>query len=194
MKNYRVLLAAVLCLSFACRQKDKDKEDGKKFISVPSLVEKQVAHVDTSLYMIIKIVTTDSLHSDTSYILREDFRAAAKEFLEIPDLSDKKLAKRFIEEPARYDEQLNRVIISYTPVRPEKEEYKNLELTVTPGVDTSENVKNVIVTRIIRNRDSLLQKNMLWIMDRSFLITTISQKPGQPEKTTTTKVTWNEDN
>lgn len=33
---------------------------------------------------------------------------------------------------------------------------------------------------------------MFWQMDKSFQITTISQKPGQPEKTKIIKVTWNE--
>jgi hypothetical protein len=193
MKKTLVLLPAAIILLSGCGQKN-NKEESKSFISVPSLIEKQVALVDTSLYMITKIVTTDSLHSDTSYIKREDFRTAAKEFLEIPDLSDKKIAKRFKEETPRYDQLLGRAIISYTPVDPVAEEYKSQELTVAPNEATGDNVKNIIVTRVISNRDSFMQKNMLWMMDKSFTITTLSQKPGQPEKTTTTKVTWNEDN
>jgi hypothetical protein len=39
---------------------------------------------------------------------------------------------------------------------------------------------------------SLIQK-MYWNADRNFSIISFSQLPGQPEKTTTTKVIWNDD-
>ncbi len=172
--------------------KSSKKDEAKNFISTRSLIEKQVAHVDTSLYPIVKITTIDTLPPDTTYIPREQFREAAKEFLAIPDLSDPKVAKRFKEEPARYDQLLNRAIITYTPVDPVNEEYKTHELLVTPSV-AGDKVNNIIITRVITNRNGHMQKNMLWVLDRSFQVTTITQEPGKPEKTTTTKVTWNED-
>ncbi|MBK6828489.1 MAG: hypothetical protein IPG86_17270 [Chitinophagaceae bacterium] len=51
----------------------------------------------------------------------------------------------------------------------------------------------MIIIREISNRDSFLQKKMLWQTNRSFQIVTTSQKPGKPEVTTVTKVAWNED-
>jgi hypothetical protein len=190
MKNYLLISFIVLTLLPAC--KSKPKEEPKKFISVLSLIEKQVAHVDTSLYSIRKIVTVDTLPGDTTYIPREDFRAAAKDFLEIPDLSNPKVAKRY-KEDNRYDELLNRVIISYTPLSPEKEEIQKQEILVTPNIATGDKVNNIIIERIISNRDGFLEKKMLWQTDRNFLITTTTQKPGEPEKVTVTKVIWNED-
>ena len=186
-----MLLFIIVTAIPACRQ--KKKEDDKKFISVLSLIKKQVAHVDTSLYSIMKVVYTDSLYSDTTYIPREKFETAANDFLDIPDLSDRKVAKRYKEEPARYDELLNRVIITYTPLKPEQEEIKSQELLVTPNQATGDKVNNIIIIREISNRDSFLQKKMLWQMDKSFQVVTTSQKPGKPEITTTTKVSWNED-
>lgn len=167
--------------------------DNKKFISVLSLIKKQVAHVDTSLYSIMKVVYYDSLHSDTTYIPREEFEVAAADFLAIPDLSDQKVAKRYKEEPARYDELLNRVIITYTPLNPEREEIKSQELLVTPNVATGDKVNNIIILREISDRDSFLQKKMLWQMDRSFQVITTRQEPGKPEIIITTKVSWNEE-
>jgi hypothetical protein len=190
MKYSVLLIFSALIIAAGC--KSKDKEPPKNFISVLSLIEKQVAHIDTSLYSIVKVETRDSLHSDTSYIKREDFRAVAKEFLEIPDLSDPKVAKRYKEEN-RYDELLNRVIITYTPLKPEKEEIQKQEILVTPNVATGDKVNNIIIERVINTRDGFLEKKMLWQTDKSFLITTTSQKPGEPEITTTTRVTWNED-
>ncbi|MBK7562695.1 MAG: hypothetical protein IPQ06_05415 [Chitinophagaceae bacterium] len=191
MKTYVLLLFSFTVLVPACRQ--KKKVDNKKFISVLSLIKKQVAHVDTSLYSIMKVVYYDSLHSDTTYIPREEFEVAAADFLAIPDLSDQKVAKRYKEEPARYDELLNRVIITYTPLNPEREEIKSQELLVTPNVATGDKVNNIIILREISDRDSFLQKKMLWQMDRSFQVITTRQEPGKPEIIITTKVSWNEE-
>lgn len=174
----------------ACKSKKKGPE--KNFVSVLSLIKSQVAHVDTSLYSIIKIVTTDSLHSDTTYIPREEFRAEAKDFLSILDLSDKKVAKRFKEE-TMYDNTMNRVIITYLPEDPSKEEIQKQELLVTPDAVTGDRVNNIIINSVISNRDGFLQKNMLWQMDKTFQVVTIMQKPGKPETTTILKVIWNED-
>ena len=191
MKKFILLILSIAILTPSCKQ--KKEEEGKNFISILSLIRKQVAHVDTSLYPIMKIVYTDSLHIDTTYIPREQFAEAAKDFLNIPDLSDKKIAKRYKEDPAVQDEMLNRVVITYLPINPEKEEIKRQELLATPIPGQEARVNNIIIVREISNKDSFLQKKMLWQMDKSFQIVTTSQKPGKPEITTTTNVKWNED-
>lgn len=192
MKNY-VLVTVIITVSalFSCKQKDNEPDKG--YISVVALIRKQVAHVDTSLYPIIKIVSQDSLHHDSSYIPREQFAAEARDFLEIPDLADKKVAKRYKAETPRYDELLGRVIFKYTPVDPDKEEIKSQEFLATPVAGQDARINNVIIIREISNRDSFLQKKLFWQMDRSFQIVTTRQKPGIPEVTTITKVVWNED-
>lgn len=187
MKNSFLFLIFTLIFT-SCKQ----KEDDKKFISIVSLIKKQVAHIDTSLYPIMKINIIDSLHSDTVYIPREEFGNAAKDFLEIPDLSDQKVARKFKEEEPRYDELLNRVIITYTPIDPDKEETKKQEMLVTPST-AGDKVNNIIVIKEISNRDSFLQKKMLWQLDKYFQIVTTSQKKGNPEVTSIMKVSWNED-
>jgi hypothetical protein len=189
MKNYFILLLSLIFVLPACKRKKKEPE--KKFISVLSLIKSQVAHVDTSLYSIIKIVSTDSLPGDTTYIPREEFSSAAKDFLAIPDLSDNKVAKRYKEQTI-YDETINRVIITYTPENPGNEEIQKQELLVIPNAATGDKINNIMIDRVISNRDSFMQKNMLWQMDKSFQVVTTLQKPGKPEKTTTLKVTWNE--
>ena len=154
----------VFCI-ISCKQK---KEESKNFISIVSLIKKQVAHVDTSLYPIMKINIKDSLNSDT------------------------KVARRFKEEPAIYEKLINRVIITYTPIDFEKEEIKKQEMLVTPS-PAGDKVNNIIVIKEISNRDSFLQKKMLWQFDKYFQIITTSQKKGKPEESTIIKVSWNED-
>lgn len=190
MKNSLLIILAAAFFS-ACN--GKKKEEQKKFISVLSLIEKQVAHIDTSLYAITKVVTKDSLHSDTFYISRENFRKEAKEFLEIPDLSVQKIARRYKEE-TRFDELLNSVIITYTPKDPVNEEIQKQELLVTPNIATGDKVNNIIIESVKNDRNGLLEKKMLWQIDKSFLITTTTQKPGEAEIVTITKLTWNDHN
>lgn len=190
MNKYFAFLPGLLFLLVACKSKEKEPE--KKFVSVLSLIKSQVAHVDTSLYSIVRILKKDNLPDDTTYIRREEFESAARDFLSIPDLSDKRVAKRYKEE-SMYDKTINRVIISYTPIDPTKEEIQKQELLVTPDIARGDKVNNIIITQIINNRDSLMQKNMLWQVDKSFQVVTTLQKPGKPESITVLKVTWNED-
>ena len=191
MSKYVLILLLVFPAIIACKKKKKEPE--KKFVSVLSLIKAQVAHVDTSLYPIIKIVSTDSLQPDTSFVPREQFAAEAKDFLEIPDLADRKVAKRYKQDSIRYDETLGRVIFKYLPIEPDKEEIKSQEFLATPVLGADAKINNIIILREISNRDSFLQKKMLWQMDKSFQIVTTRQKPGMPEITTVTKVVWNED-
>ncbi len=189
--TFPILFFFVVIVTTACKQ--KKKEDVKHFISVLSLIKKQVAHVDTSLYAIMKVVYKDSLHSDTTYIPREKFAEIAREFLDIPDLADEKVAARYKEDPVTHDEMLNRVIITYLPLNPEKEEVKRQEILATPIPGEDAKVNNIIIIREINNRDSFVQKKMLWQMDKSFQVVTTSQQPGKPEIIITTRVSWNED-
>jgi hypothetical protein len=189
MKNYLILLSSVLLMFSACKL--KKEEEKEKFFPVLSFIKSQVANVDTSLYAIKKIIYTDSLHSDTTYLKREDFRTIAKDFLDIPDITDKKNSNRFVEERS-FDETMNRVILSYKPKDPDKEELQTQEVLIAPDIAAGDKVTSIIIEQMISDKNGFLQKNMLWQVDQSFQVTTILQKPGQPETITTLKVTWNE--
>jgi hypothetical protein len=194
MQAKPLILLLFILLLVSCNPDEKENKNSKKLISVTSIIEGQVAHVDTSLYSIVKVEYVDTNRYDTSYIPREKFREIAKDFLSIPNLDDPKVAKQFKEEgEARYDEMLNRVILTYVPVNPDKNEIKKQEIHVLPGQGTADKVTNILVTREIVNRDSVLRQDLIWRMDKSFQVTTIIQKSGQPEVTRVTRVTWNDD-
>jgi hypothetical protein len=122
---------------------------------------------------------------------REEFRKLAKDFLDMPDLADKKYKDRYKEEKL-FDEQLNRVSILYKPQNPDKEEVQTQEVLIKPD-PSGDKVASIYIDRVINNKDSFLHKSMLWQIDRSFQVTTTSQKPATAEKTTVLKVTWDED-
>jgi len=176
----------------ACKQKKKEKKEEDRFFPVLSIIKSQVAQVDTSLYSIRKITFVDSTRSDTVFYRREQFRELAVDFLTLPDISDSKYKDRFKEEK-QFEETLNRAIFSYLPVNPEKEEIQRQQLLIRPG-PPEDKITSIIIDYLISNKDSSVQKNMLWQVDKSFQVTTIRQLPGQMETTTTYKVVWNEGN
>ena len=130
MKKILVLLTLFVAVLYSCKQ-DK-KPAGKPFISVPSIIRAQVKQIDTSLFVIRKIVTVDST-SDTSYVRREDFAAEAKDFLELPDLADPKIGKDFKQDSVIYEEMLNLVILTYRPSKKESLIQKE-EVLITPSL------------------------------------------------------------
>jgi hypothetical protein len=188
MKKRLYFFSAMLLLVIGCKQKAKDQKES--FFPVLSFIKSQVAHVDTSLYPIKKIIITDSVLSDTVYVPREEFRNLAKDFLDIPDLADKKYKNRYTEEKL-FDETLKRVIISYKPQNPDKEDLQKQEVLIAPD-PSGDKVNSIFIDRVISNKDSFLQKSLLWQVDKSFQVTTTAQKPGQPETITIMKVTWDE--
>jgi len=186
-----IMLAGFLSL-VSCKHKKEIPVSKDTPFPVMSFIKSQVKNVDTSLFSIRKIMIPDSLHSDTTFIHREEFRATAKDFLALPDLADKEYAGRFTEKKF-FDPTMNRVIIDYTPVDPEKEEISREEVLITPNAAIGDKVNSIIIEKVINNKDGYLEQHFLWQVDRSFQVTTTTQAPGQPEKTVTMKVIWNEE-
>ena len=176
----------VTCLA-ACKSKDKQTKEA--FFPILSFIKSQVAHVDTSLYRIIKLVRVDSTW-DTSYIKREEFRTYASDFLEMPDLADKSYATAY-DESKFYDASLNRVIITYTPRDRTLQSIQREEVTIEPGEQGKDRVKNIIVDKRTTAKDSVTEiKRMLWNVDESFQVTTIIEKPGRPDSIQVTMINW----
>ena len=189
MKFDRLIIPAfVIVLISSCKQKETTpKED---FFPVLSFLKSQVAKVDTSLNSIRKYVIIDSLTTDTLYIPREQFRDIARDFLAIPDLSESKYKDRYVEEKI-FDEMLNSVLLTYTPIKPEKEQIQRQEVMIRPG-PSEDKITNIIINLSVDTKDSSVQKRMLWKVDQGFQVTTTRQLAGQPETTRTEKVIWGE--
>jgi len=182
------ILTLLLLLLISCKQKEKN--DKEKFFPVLSFIQSQVAEIDTSLYSIRKLVAVDSIQTDTIFIHREQFREAAKDFLSIPDLSTSEYDDRYTEEK-QFDETMNRVILTYIPLKPEKEEIQRQEVLIKPD-PSGDKITNIIINHILNTKDSLVQKKLFWKVDESFQVITIKQLNGQPETTSTVKVIWDE--
>jgi len=177
------IIVSLLFLFWCCR----DKEKPESYLPVTSIIKGQVNHIDTSLYSIIKVTYIDTARSDTAYVKREEVRDLAKDFLTIPELSKTNYTEENIAGPT------NGVsTFTYKPIHPEKEELKQVDLIIDPSLEAQgkSQITTIIIDKLFSNRDSSVEKKLLWQMDRSFQVTTIKQLPGQPEVYSSYKIIW----
>jgi hypothetical protein len=182
---YLLLIGALLILS--CKNKKTNPQDESSFFPVLSFIKSQVAHVDTSVYRIIKVVKTDSTY-DTTYLKREEFREAAKDFLSIPDISSDELKDDYTETKL-FIQDLDQVALSYMPKKPDKEITRQ-EVMIKPDGD-GDKVQSIFINRINNSKKGSVHKILFWEVDKQFKIVTLTQLPDQPEKTETVEVIWN---
>jgi hypothetical protein len=184
----------ILCLLplaglIACKSKKKNNDENGPWFSVKSYLQSQAKNVDTSLYRIIKIDTIDST-SDTTVIPREDFRKYAKDFLDVPDISsDSK--KDDYQESRMYDEELNKVILTYTTNKPD-EEIRREDVMLENDQNGNSQVKTIIINKLQTENNTTVEKDMVWQVDKRFLVVTKTDTPQGPEKIKKLEVVWND--
>ena len=187
IKSFPILVISTF-LILSCKNKKTDEEkENQKFFPVLSFIKSQVAHVDTSVFRIIKIVQKDSI-SDTTYLKREEFRDAAKDFLTIPDIASDEIKNEYTE-TRLFVQDLKQVALSYMPKEPNKE-ISRQEVMIKPDTD-GDKVQSIFINRTNESKDGSVQKILFWEVDKQFKIVTLTQSPGQPEKKETVKVIWN---
>lgn len=190
MKISSLALSASLALLISCGSSDKKNEES--FFPVVPILKSQVAQVDTTLNTIRQYVIIDSTNTDTIFVPRDQFRQLAKDFLNLPDISTPEYKKRYTE-TTQFDEQLDRAVFTYLPVKPEKELIQRQEVLIKHDAGGNDEVKTIIINTVNNTKDSAVQKRLLWQVDKSFQVTTTRQLMGQPETTTTVRVVWNEE-
>lgn len=182
-------LALKIFLSFslfylACRQKKND------VFPVMDFIKAQVANVDTSLYLILKLVPITDSTFDTTYVKREQFKDLARDFLETPDIS-KTFGGKYTEE-RMMNNDLGLAVFIATP-KDEDLEVRRQEVRIEPN-PPNDKIKSVYIEKVKNTGDSSITKRMTWYTDKKFQIVTISQKGNQEEKTSVVEVVWNQEN
>ena len=179
----------VVAMGFmACKSKKKE-ENKEAWFPVVSYLQSQVKEVDTSLYRLVKVETVDST-SDSTVIPREEFRKYAQDFLSIPDISTGS-KKEHYKEDKMYDDVLNNVILTYT-TQDTTEELRREDVMLQPDNAGNSQVKTIIIDRLSNNGNTSIEKNMVWQVNKRFLIVTKTQTSGSPEKIKKLEVIWND--
>jgi hypothetical protein len=182
-KLVAALMIPVIFLS--CKQKEEKQKDTDYFPAT-AYINSQIAHVDSSVFSIIKIVQRDSTF-DTTYLKREDFKKEAADFLALPDISSKKLRDKY-NESKQFDEALQKITFAYTPV--DEDQQIQQEVVVVKPNPNIDQVETIFVDWFTANDDSTVQKKLTWQANRYFRTITMTQKKGQPEKIQRVEVRW----
>jgi HD superfamily phosphohydrolase len=182
-------LLILLPFAFSCQNSSNEEvEDTEKpYFPIKSYILSQIADVDSSVYSIRRIETQNN-RSDTAFIKREEFREQAKDFLEIPDITQKKWKKDYRENKS-FDETLQIATISYW-AKEDDAEIRRQEVIIKPNLTLGDQVKTIYIDRLFEDGSSTVQQRMLWEVDNWFKVTTITQKPNQPEQIKTLQVIW----
>ncbi|MEI6949461.1 hypothetical protein V9K67_19900 [Paraflavisolibacter sp. H34] len=188
MKRAAAFLTVFLALAAVSCKNKKAKEKETSFFPALSFIRSQVAHVDTSLYTIMKIVRTDSL-ADTSYLKREEFRQAAQDFLSLPDISSGQLKEEY-EETQFFDADLNQAVLNYMP-KADDGAIRRQEVMIQPNPG-ADKVSAIFVDLVKTDGDSTLKKVLYWQVDKRFRVSTTVEKPDFHGPTQTLEVIWND--
>lgn len=184
MKKLLIELLAV-CFLISCQNKKPDST--KAYFSVIDYLNTETKKLDSLPVHFKKIVGSPD-RSDTTSITKEEFKKYAKEFLEIPDIASPNKMDDYTE-TSDFDEILNNVLLIYTPKNAE-DEVRNETIMMEPDEQGNTHVKTIIVTTIKTTSVSTVEKNMTWHIDKRFQVVTKTSQSAQPEKITTTIITW----
>ena len=190
MKKINLLFVGTVLLIIACNENKSESqaEETGKVTKVLPFIQAQIANIDTSLFAIKRIERRDTLIADTIDIHRNQVRALAKDFLEIPDLSLKEFKDEY-EQSKVYDQDLNIISLLTLPKKASSSDIQKQEVIIVPN-DHGGKIKTILIDRGWTNKDSSVTKKMIWEVDSYFQVLTLKQFPGQPETSHLLKVIW----
>lgn len=183
--NHLMLIILISLLLISCNHKKKEKKE--PIFSVLNFLQAQARHMDTATYVLTKIEVSDG-SSDTVSLRREEFRKYAQDFLNIPDISTEDKRDDY-DQANNYDDVLKNVLLTYTALEPEDEiRRETVMLEFTESGDTQPST--ILINRLQSVKDSTIEKDMTWHVDRRFQIVTKIRKTGQEEKIKTLILKW----
>jgi hypothetical protein len=145
----------------------------------PQYIQEQIAYVDSMPLAIEMKVFENGKMVDSTYINRDRFKELARQFKQ-PDLNMASLRPRY-EEKSYQDLTIDAVTFSITAKDPELD-VRQVDILLNPK---TKKVKNIIIKKLEKTADSMEQKNMLWVHNMNFQVSsTITHNDG----TTTDKV------
>jgi hypothetical protein len=185
------MLIGCLTVLFVIGCKDKNKKPevpATDFFPVDDYLKGQIARLDTSLYTFFKIETTDG-RSDTTPVRNAEVKVYARDFAELPDLSDSDIKDDYAVDKL-FDDIQNAFVFTYTT----KEDHpvQQQQVTVEPAFNEKgqNDIRSVYVDLWQEEDGVSTRKRMMW-ETKGFYITTTTEAEGQAQKTKTTKIIWN---
>jgi len=183
--NKLLVLVLITASLFSCKNKKLDST--KAYFSVVDYLKTEVKKMD-SLPLHFKKITTVENTNDTSVISKNEFHKYVNQFLNLPDIASSDKMDDY-NEANDFDEVLNNVLLMYTAKR-DDDIVRNQTIMMQPDDIGNTHVKTILVTTLQTNKDSMVVKNMTWHIDKRFQIVNKTNKTSQPEKISTTVISW----
>lgn len=186
MKNYWIIIVLGMVLPTACKEKKEEQQDAA--ISAIAIIKGQLHELETSMNEFKKIERNGN-KNDTTYLRRDEIKKFAEPFLSLPDITDKKYIKKYIEDKL-IDAQQETLNITTTLKDGEEGEIQKQIIIVGMADISSGKVQSIFIDRTINSADSTIDQKLFWQLDKYFTIGSIVTKENQPEKTYYSKVEW----
>lgn len=170
---------------FSCKNKRPDST--KAYVSAVEFVGGEIKKADSLQLQFTKIEATDG-RSDTTAITKDEFKKLAKEFTSLPDISSTSRMEDY-KEINDFDESLGNVLLIYTPLK-ENDEIRNETFMMKPDEQGYTHIRTILITTMKSTKDSTVEKNLTWHVDKRFQVVTKVSKPNGPEKISTVAVQW----
>jgi hypothetical protein len=179
----------VCCLLIVCflSCKNKKLDSTKAYFSVVDYIRTEIKKMDTLPLRFTKITTVNST-SDTIAITKKEFHEYADEFLNLPNIASMSKMDDYTE-TNDFDEILNNVLLIYSAKEPD-DEVRSETIMMEPDDQGNTHVKTILATTANTSKDSTVEKNLTWHIDKRFQVVTKVSKSNQPEKITTVVVNW----
>jgi len=184
MKKFFVCL---LIIEFVASCKNKNLDSTKAYFSVVDYLKAEVKKMDSVPSHFIKITTVDST-SDTTTVAKDEFYKYAQEFTGLPDIASPKKMDDY-SETNDFDEIMNNVLLMYS-AKKQDDIVRNETIMMQPDDVGNTHVKTILITAVNQDKNSAIEKNMTWHIDKRFQIVTKSSKPGETEKISTIIISW----
>jgi hypothetical protein len=140
----------------------------------PQYIQDQIAYVDSMPLGIEMKVFENGKMVDSTYINRDQFKELAKSFQQ-PDLNMASLRPRY-EEKSYQDLTIDAVTFSITAKDPDLD-VQQVDILLNPK---TKKVKNIIIKKQEKTAAGIEQKNMLWVHNMNFQISSsISHDDGR---------------
>jgi hypothetical protein len=184
MNKFFFGLLWVVCI-VSCKNKKLDST--KAYFSAVDYLKAEVKKIDTLPMSFIKITNSEST-SDTSVTTKDQFNKYAREFTNIPDIASVDNMDHYTE-TNDFDEILNNVLLMYS-AKKQDDVVRNETIMMQPDDMGNTHVKTILISTFKQDKDSSIEKNLTWHIDKRFQIVTKTNKPGQIEKISTTIISW----
>ncbi|RYY98796.1 MAG: hypothetical protein EOO11_06940 [Chitinophagaceae bacterium] len=188
MKLLPLLLLPFLFV--CCKNKRKATEEEVHPFPAVAFIKGQVRSFDSSMLSFSRIEQFSDGRADTTPLTREDFRAVARPFLDLPDITQEKWRNMYTES-RDFDPVTQYFVFDYVARDPDAP-LQRQQVYIDPAQGDSGTVNTVIVDLYDNRKGVVVHRNLYWKAGSHFQVAEDAPGPGGKDTVHRTRVVWND--